>query len=101
MEENYGEKISLEQVAAAAFLSRSYASALFKKETGEKFSDYLQRVRIEKSCGLLRDSSLSIQETAERTGFFDAAHFSRVFKEKMGMSPMEYRKKRRQAHSPS
>ena len=80
-------------MAAAAFLSRSYASVLFKRETGEKFSDYLQGVRIEKSCALLRDTSLSVQETAERTGFFDTAHFSRVFKEKMGISPMEYRKK--------
>ncbi len=93
VEEHYGERISLDQVAAAAFLSRSYASVLFKRETGEKFSDYLQRIRIEKACALLRDTSLSIQETADRTGFFDTAHFSRVFKEKMGVSPLEYRKK--------
>ncbi len=96
VEEHYGERISLDQVAAAAFLSRSYASVLFKKETGEKFSDYLQRIRIEKACTLLKDTSLSIQETADRTGFFDTAHFSRVFKEKMGVSPMEYRKKKRE-----
>lgn len=94
VEEHYGERISLEQVASAAFLSRSYASVLFKKETGEKFSDYLQRIRIEKSCGLLKNTSLSIQETADRTGFFDTAHFSRVFKERMGISPIEYRKNR-------
>ncbi len=94
VEEHLGERISLEQVADAVFLSRPYLSTLFKKETGKKFSSYLQEVRLEKSCIMLRNSRLSIGEIAEQAGFFDSAHFSKVFKEHYGCSPLEYRKTR-------
>lgn len=94
VDEHFGERISLEQVADEVFLSRPYLSTLFKKETGKKFSNYLQEVRLEKSCSLLRDSRLAIGEIAEQAGFFDSAHFSRAFKEHYGCSPLEYRKTR-------
>ncbi len=93
IEEHYAERISLAQISDSIYLSQSYASTLFKKETGKKFSSYLQEVRLEKSCEMLLDSRISIQEIAVRTGFFDAAHFSRVFKEWYGLSPAEYRKR--------
>lgn len=92
VEEHLGERISLEQVADAVFLSKPYLSTLFKKETGKKFSSYLQEARLEKSCAMLRGSRLSIGEIAEQTGFFDSAHFSKAFKEHYGCSPLEYRK---------
>lgn len=94
VEEHFGERISLEQVADAVFLSRPYLSTLFKKETGKKFSSYLQEVRLEKSRTMLREGRLSVGEIAEQAGFFDSAHFSRAFKEHYGCSPMEYRKMR-------
>ncbi len=93
VEEHYGERISLELLADRAHLSRSYVSVLFKRETGQRFSEYLQEVRLKNACHSLKYGNCSIQEVAEMTGFFDTAHFSRVFKEKMGVSPMEYRKK--------
>ncbi len=92
VENHFGERISLEQVADAVYLSRPYLSTLFKKETGKKFSSYLQEVRLAKSCPMLKDTSMSIGEVAEKAGFFDAAHFSRVFKEKYGCTPIDYRK---------
>lgn len=92
VERHYGEKILMEDIAEKIHLSRTYISVLFKKETGEKFSDYLQRIRLENSCILLRDTRLSLQEIAEKTGFFDLAHFSRAFKESYKCSPSEYRK---------
>ena len=49
VEERFGERITLEQVAEEVFLSKPYLSTLFKKETGKKFSSYLQEVRLEKS----------------------------------------------------
>jgi YesN/AraC family two-component response regulator len=91
--EHYPERISLEQLANLVHMSRTYISILFKKEVGENFSDYLQRVRLMQSCILLDGTRLSIQEIGERTGFFDTSHFSRVFKEWYGMSPLEYRKR--------
>ena len=84
----------MEEVAEAVHLSRTYLSILFKKETGEKFSDYLQKIRLNKACQLLQDTNQQIAEIAENTGFFDAAHFSRVFKEHYTISPAEYRKRR-------
>ena len=95
VEEHFTQRISLEQVADSVYLSRAYFSALFRKETGKKFSTYLQEVRLEKSSAMLRDGRMSIQEIADRTGFFDAAHFSRAFKERYGVTPFEYRKTRR------
>lgn len=92
VEEHYGERISLAQISESIYLSQSYVSTLFKKETGKKFSNYLQEVRMKKSRKMLLDTQLSIQEIAVRSGFFDAAHFSHVFKEWYGLSPLEYRK---------
>lgn len=94
VEEHFGERISLEQVAEEVFLSKPYLSTLFKKETGKKFSSYLQEVRLEKSRSLLQNTRLTIGEIADQAGFFDSAHFSKVFKEHYGCSPLEYRKTR-------
>lgn len=92
IEEHYWERVTLGQVADSVYLSRSYVSVLFKRETGWKFCDYLQEVRLRNACEFLLNSSCSIQEVAAQTGFFDTPHFSRVFKEKMGVSPSQYRK---------
>lgn len=92
VEDHMGERISLEQMADKVFLSKPYLSTLFKKETGRKFSSYLQEVRLEKSRTLLKDTRLSVGKIAEQVGFFDSAHFSRAFKDHYGCSPLEYRK---------
>lgn len=89
---HYGEKIMVGDMAEKIHLSRTYTSVLFKKETGENFSDYLQRIRLENAVNLLNNTRKSIQEIADETGFFDSAHFTRVFKETYKRSPAEYRK---------
>lgn len=90
---HYAEKISLELIAEQVHLNRTYISSIFKKETGEKFSDYLQRVRLDASKALLQNNSeMTLQTIAEQTGFCDAAHLSRVFKENYGISPIEFRR---------
>lgn len=89
---HYKERIVMKDIAEMAHISRTYLSILFKKETGEKFSDYLQKIRLKKACELLKGTNQQITEIAENTGFFDVAHFSRVFKEHYSVSPGEYRK---------
>ena len=89
---HYGEKIMMGDMAEKIHLSRTYASVLFKKETGENFSDYLQRIRLENAALLLKNTRKSVQEIADETGFFDSAHFTRVFKEGFKCSPVEYRR---------
>ncbi len=93
--ENYGRKITLDEAASHVHLSRAYLSALFKKETGQNFSLYLQEVRLEAARSLMDGRELNIQEIADRTGFFDAPHLSRAFKARYGRSPLEYRKETR------
>lgn len=90
---HYAEKISLELIAEQVHLNRTYVSSVFRKETGKKFSDYLQKVRLDASKALLQSNSeMTLQSIAEQTGFCDAAHLSRVFKEHYGISPIEFRR---------
>ncbi len=97
VELHYQERISLEDAAFQAGVSRSHASVLFKRETGMLFSDYLLEVRLRHACEILRWGDESVREAGEMAGFPDAGHFSRVFKDRMGMSPSEYRQS---LHSP-
>lgn len=92
VEAHFAERITLDEIAGAVYLSKAYFSTLFHRETGQKFSVYLQEVRLEKARDMLLKSRKSMQEIADQTGFFDAPHFSRSFKEKFGVSPLEYRK---------
>ncbi len=94
IENNYMKKISLDDIAYRSFLSKSYFSQLFKEITGECFSDYLQKVRVEKACDLLLSSGDTIQTIAEKTGFTDMKFFYNVFKKYTGKVPGEYRKHR-------
>lgn len=93
VDDHFPEKISLEQIAEEIHMNRTYISVLFKKETGIKFSDYLQKVRLKNARKMIEETRISIQEIAEQTGFFDAAHLGRVFKENYQMTPLEYRRK--------
>ena len=92
MMEHLCEPIKLEDIATEVSLSPSYFSALFKKESGETISDYLQRIRLEEAKKLLRATSLNLNEIAQRVGYTDAKHFSKMFRKQTGARPNEYRK---------
>ena len=85
------EEISLSQVAKAVNMSSYYFCKMFKKVTGINFTDYVARVRIEKSKNLLLNPNLRISEIAFEVGFQSLTHFNRVFKKILGQSPTEYR----------
>ena len=90
---NYQQKLSLTEVAARFYLSPYYLSRLFRRVTGQSIVDYLNNRRIEAAQKLLETTELSISAIAEQTGFASAAHFRRVFREVMDISPLQYRKK--------
>ena len=90
---NYRQKFSLPEVAAKCYLSPYYLSRLFRRVTGQSIVDYLNNRRIEAAQKLLETTELSISAIAEQTGFASAAHFRRVFREVMDISPLQYRKK--------
>jgi AraC-like DNA-binding protein len=88
---HHTEDISLGQVAKAVNTSTFYFCKMFKKVTGINFTDYLSRLRIEKSKSLLLDRNLRVSEIAFEVGFQSLTHFNRVFKKLLGQSPTEYR----------
>ncbi len=90
--ENYSRNITTQEIADAAYLSRSYMSELFSKTYGMSPHEYLTMYRLSYVKEKLLNSRISVSEIAEQTGFRDVFTLSRVFKQKFGMSPSEYRK---------
>lgn len=93
VEERLGQKITLNEVAAAFGFSPNYLGHLFKTETGQLFSDFLNELRMKRVCELLGDPTKKIYEIAEQAGYKNMVYFNRQFKQYAGLSPGEYRKK--------
>lgn len=92
--EHYQDKaLSLQEVADATGISRTYFSKIFKEMTGEKYWDYLSRYRIQRAKELLRGTNQGQAEISEQVGYGSQFHFSRKFKEIVGLSPNQFRKK--------
>jgi YesN/AraC family two-component response regulator len=91
IEQNHAEDLSLGTVAKAVNTSTFYFCKMFKKATGINFTEYVSRVRIEKSKNLLLNPNLRVSEIAYEIGFQSLTHFNRVFKKIVGQSPTEYR----------
>lgn len=93
MREHCQEKLTLEETARAVFLSSPYFSKIFKAETGEGWSGYLSRLRVEKSKALLLSSQIRLSDIAALVGFEDQSYFTKVFKKVTGVSPNQFRDK--------
>jgi len=93
IQEHQTEELSLTQVAKAVNMSSYYFCKMFKKIAGINFTDYVSRVRIEKSKNLLLNPNLRVSEIAFEVGFQSLTHFNRVFKKILNESPTEYRAK--------
>ena len=89
--DNYTQKISLKEAADSSGLSASYFSTVFKEEMGENFSNYLNRLRIEKASLMLLQTETPIKEISAACGFKDQSWFSKIFKSFAGISPCKYR----------
>jgi AraC-like DNA-binding protein/ligand-binding sensor protein len=90
--ENYTRKINLKEVADVSGLSAPYFSTIFKDEMGENFSNYLNRLRVEKASLMLRETESTIGGISTACGFEDKSWFSKTFKSYIGFSPSKYRK---------
>lgn len=89
---HYSKAVTLEQMAEMAGFNASYFSTLFKKETGQTFSEYLQAVRIERAKDLLRETDSPIARICEEVGYSDLKYFSATFRKLTGIKPGEFRK---------
>lgn len=83
--------ISLDQLATEACLSKYHFLRLFRTAYGLSPYQYIQQLRIEKARALLADPGISINELADRLGFENSQSFSRLFYQRMGVYPSQYR----------
>ena len=88
---HFREDLSLDDVAAFAGFSRYYFSRSFRKQTGYSFKDYLGQKRLQVAMDLLIRSNMPMREVAIESGFGSVATFIRVFREKKGCTPTQYR----------
>jgi AraC-like DNA-binding protein len=72
-------------------LSETYLSLFFKKCTGENFVTYVERLRFQDACEMLKDLSIPIEDIASSVGYSSSHTFRRAFKRRLGISPTEYR----------
>lgn len=94
IEENIGnEDFNLDTLSGQLHFSSNYVRQLFKAKTGENFSDYLFRRRMEFAETLLRNPIYKIQDIAEKTGYSNQRYFARCFKKYYNSTPTEYRDK--------
>lgn len=89
---HYAESLTLETVSAYVDLNAAYFSSIFKKETGQSFSEFLTEVRMKKARELLCDRKRTVLEIADSVGYGDEKYFSRSFKKHVGLTPSEYRR---------
>ncbi len=88
---SYFNEISLSDVAEYVGLSAAYFSRVFKSETGEKFVDYLVKIRMEKAKKLFEMSKYKTYEISEIVGYKKSKYFGKLFKNYTGYTPTEYR----------
>ena len=93
IDDNYNNRITLDEISEYVGISKYYFSALFKKETGNTFSNYLNTVRIEKAKQMIKDPKVTISDVAFEVGFNDYTYFCKTFKKFTGMTATEYRNK--------
>ena len=93
IDENFQSIESIEDICKSVYISRYYLTHLFKEYSGISPVQYIISKRMEKAKQLLSDTSLSVHEIAELTGYTEETSFLRTFKKTENMTPSEFRKK--------
>ncbi len=91
LEEHYCDPLTIQDIADHLGLNRSYLHRIFKAFTGVSIQSYLLDYRIRQACILLKTTQLSVRAIAHSVSYIDPLYFSRIFRQKMGVSPSEYR----------
>ncbi|NLL96232.1 MAG: helix-turn-helix transcriptional regulator [Clostridiaceae bacterium] len=86
------DDISVKNIAERLYISKAYLSELFKEATGIPLSEYISMVKIERAKFLLSTTNMKAYEIADALGYNDHEYFSKVFKQKTGLSPTVYRR---------
>lgn len=94
-EKHYLEQITLDSMAKELYLGKYYISHLFNRQLGISFNSYINALRIEEAVKLLTDTEMSVTEICFSAGFTCLRTFNRAFIRQVGMSPRDYRQRRR------
>ncbi len=92
LDENYTQKITLDDLSAKFYINKFYLLEIFKQQYGMGINEYMIHMRITKAKRLLRFTDKTVEEIAYSCGMNSLHYFSRVFKKVEGLSPSEYRK---------
>ena len=96
IDEHYDEGIRIDEVAEALHISRKYLCSVVKQYLKMSTKEYLLTRRVEAAAKLLLETDLSVSEIAARIGYADYTQLSRLFRQKKGVSPLQFRKKNRE-----
>ena len=89
-QKNFARTITIDMIAEHVGMNRSSFCTFFKKATGQTYITYLNKLRVDRACSLLRQGSFNVTEVCYMVGFNDVPYFNRCFKNNRGMSPKEY-----------
>lgn len=98
---NYRSIRTMDEIAEACYISKSYLCHIFKKEYNMTVMEYLKRVRIRHACEFLATSDKTFSLIAQKMGFSDISHFTKNFKKIKGCTPREYRERKKLEHEQS
>lgn len=93
LENNYMNKITIEEIAAEVHLSQSHFMKYFKNTMGTSFIEYLNEYRLTMAQRLLISSDSSVLDIAAEVGFDNLSYFNRIFKKRFGQTPSACRKR--------
>lgn len=91
IQRNYEGELSLKSLGAQYHIHPVYLGQLFQKETGESFTEYVNKYRIERAKELLKTSGLKVHEIARQVGYWETGYFYKQFKKHVGISPTDYK----------
>ena len=91
IQENFHRPITRESIAERFNLSQSHLSRLFRQQGHMRLADYISWVRLERAKFMLKKYHFRLEEVAQRCGYADVNYFCRVFKQKTGLTPSQYR----------
>ena len=90
--ENFGRRITLEEVAEVANMNKASFCRYFKQHTRKTYIDFLNDYRIGQACKLLRKKDNTVSQVCYESGFSNLSNFNRKFKEVTGKTPREYKR---------
>ncbi|MFB5198310.1 helix-turn-helix domain-containing protein [Neobacillus sp. KR4-4] len=96
--ENLSKKITLQDISDYIYMNPTYFCQYFKKQTGKTVFDYITDLRLETAKELLFEQDLKVIDIAQLVGYQDPKHFSRLFKQRWGSLPSEFKKKYKAIH---